>query len=231
MKLSNPDQNPAEWSTIVSSYEETFEPFTRQYAMALLQSLELKSGDKVIDVAAGTGAFSLMAARKGINVLATDFSAGMISRLRERIRMEELDSIRAEVMDGQSLAVPDSSFDAAVSVLGLIFFPDIQQGLSEMCRVVRPHGSVGVVCWGDPGTFILMSLLVRAIRQVLPEFQPPAEPIWARMAGAGLVRTHLEQAGLTQVSVMRTRAELPVESPQKFWSGFMRSVPPVKELY
>lgn len=230
--MPNPDQNPGNWSEIVLGYERAFEPLTLQFAAELLSRLGLKPGERVIDVAAGTGAFSLLAARAGIDVLATDFSPGMISRLRERIRAEGLEHITAEVMDGQALTVPDDSFDAGVSILGVIFFPDISKGLSELHRVVRSHGYAGVVCWSDPVNLKLMSILMQAILKVVPGFQhPTAPPVWARLAGAQSVKEQMQQAGFQEVEITRSSASLQINSPQAFWAGFTRSAPPVAYLF
>jgi len=100
----------------------------------------------VLDVAAGTGSFSMPAARAGVDVLATDFAPGMIERLRQRIQQEGLTNIRAEVMDGQALDVPDACYDASASIVGVIFFPDIARGIAELKRVLRSGGRFAIVC-------------------------------------------------------------------------------------
>ena len=84
MSTLSTDQVSANWSVIVSAYEEAFEGLSSQFAAEVLKLLNLKRGERVIDVAAGTGAFSLLAARAGADVLATDFAPGMVARLRER---------------------------------------------------------------------------------------------------------------------------------------------------
>ena len=150
MPMLSPDQIPERWGDIASDYETAFEGLSSQYAADVVGLLDLRPGERVIDVAAGTGAFSLLAAQAGAEVLATDFAPGMIARLRERLGAAQLSGIRAEVMDGQSLEVPDATFDVSVSVLGLIFFPDIGRGLAELRRVLRMGGRSAVVCWGDP---------------------------------------------------------------------------------
>src|SRR5512139_2473260 len=85
MSTLSPDQVPDGWGAIAADYEEAFEGLTTQFAADVLRLLDLRPGERVVDVAAGTGAFSLMAARAGIEVLATDFAPGMVARIRERI--------------------------------------------------------------------------------------------------------------------------------------------------
>ncbi len=209
MTALSADQVPEEWSVIASSYEQAFEGLSSQFAAEALRLLKVKPGERLIDVAAGTGALSLMAARAGAEVLATDFAPGMVARLRERAASARLSGLAAEVMDGQALTVPDGSFDASASVLGLIFFPDIPQGMSELKRVVRKGGRSAIVCWGDVTKLELMSLVMRAIATVAPELQASAgPPVWARLSGEDALRAQMQRAGFRDVEVTTVSGSL-----------------------
>jgi ubiquinone/menaquinone biosynthesis C-methylase UbiE len=232
MSALSRDQVPEEWGIIAPAYERAFEDLSSQFAADALKLLKIKPGERVIDIAAGTGAFSLLAARAGAEVLATDFAPGMVARLRDRITAAGIAHVVAEVMDGQALAVPDASFDASVSVLGLIFFPDIPKGIAELRRVLRPGGRAAIVCWSDPKNLQLMTLVARSIQKVVPEFRlPVAPPVWARLAGADMLRDQMLKVGFRQVEVTTSTKSLKIGSPQTFWADFTSSAPPLAYLF
>ena len=147
-------QTSDHWDTAAPTYEKTAHPFTALYAEAALARVTLTPQSRVLDVAAGTGALALAAARSGAHVLATDFSPGMVAR----IAAAGLPNVDAQVMDGQALTLPDASFDAVFSIFGLIMFPDWRKGLSEMARVTRSWGHGVVATWQERGaaTFLLL---------------------------------------------------------------------------
>lgn len=124
------------WDTAAQHYEETAHPFTAHFAEMALAHVPLGPDSRVLDVAAGTGALALAAARTGAQVLATDFSPGMVAR----IAAAGLPNVETRVMDGQALDLPDGTFDAAFSIFGVMMFPDWRRGLAEMARVTRPGG-------------------------------------------------------------------------------------------
>jgi ubiquinone/menaquinone biosynthesis C-methylase UbiE len=156
-----PFEKPDHWNTVAEHYETTAHPFSTRYAEAALARVALSSHSRVLDVAAGTGALALAAARTGAQVLAIDFSHRMVAR----VAAAGLANVEARVMDGQALALPDASFDAVFSIFGVILFPDWRKGLAEMARVTRPGGYGVVATWRDEGaaTFLLLNQIRRAL--------------------------------------------------------------------
>ncbi len=226
------EQSPEGWSGIATSYETIFQKFTVQFAQKTADLLNIRPGERVIDVAAGTGAFSFIAAQRGAQVLATDFAAGMIAGLDRRIAEESVPNIRTAVMDGQALEVPDASFDVSVSALGLIFFPDINKGLSELYRVLVPGGRVGIVCWGTPATSEFKSLIKSAVNSAVPDFAfPQNPPVWARLAGEESLSRHLSQAGFQNVQITTVTGKLEIDNPESFWHDFVKPGPAQAELW
>lgn len=99
----------AHWTSVAADYERWAEPFTSQSARAALELAGgVADGERVLDVAAGTGALSTPAAAAGAHVLATDFSSGMVARLHDRL--SPFDGSEARAMDGQALALDDGAF-------------------------------------------------------------------------------------------------------------------------
>lgn len=226
------DQQPEAWSAGADGYEEAFAPYTGLYADEALDLLGVGAGTEVLDVAAGTGAVTLRAAGRGASVLATDFADGMVAHLTGRVADAGLDDqVRTAVMDGQALDVDDDAVDVAVSMFGVIFFPDIDAGLGELARVARPGGRVGVGTWDLDG-FRLVELVQEALRRAFPGFEPPAtEPTWARVGSPDGLAARLAAAGLGDVAVHRLDRAWPMDDAAEFFRRLPDWSPPVQPLF
>jgi len=179
MTKPSPLHQPNIWTDAVASYEALAEPHTRQFARIALDLVGgVQPGERVLDVAAGTGALTLEAAASGARVLATDFSAGMVERLAARLAEGGFDHTGSEarVMDGQTLDVSDGAFDAAFSIFGVMLFPDWELGLRELHRVVCPGGRVVVATWARAEGAGPAVLFHRAWQEAFPDREPPPFP-------------------------------------------------------
>lgn len=133
----------------------------------LCEALDLRSGQKVLDVAAGNGNVSLAAARRWCQVTSTDYVPALLHRAKERAAADRLDIAFREA-DAEALPFSDRSFDAVVSTFGVMFTPDQERAANEMVRVCKPGGKIGLANW-TPGGFI--GQLFKTIGKHLP---PPA---------------------------------------------------------
>lgn len=178
-------------------YEATVHPFTSLYAEAALARVDLKPGDRVLDVAAGTGALTLPAALAGAQVLATDISPGMIAR----ICAAGLPNVETRVMDGQALDLSDHSFDAVFSIFGVVRFENWRKGLAEMARVTRIGGYGVVTAWRDHGAPPIL-LLDQIRRKLFPDRVgaaiPEAMDVLSRPA---TLQHELRAAGYSEVQI------------------------------
>src|SRR5262245_60993005 len=116
----------------------------------LCEALDLRAGKKVLDVAAGNGMVSLAAARRWCDVTSTDYVAGLIERGRARALAEGL-PIEFRVADAEDLPFADASFDTIVSTFGVMFTPNQDRAASELLRVCRSGGQIGLTNWTPDG--------------------------------------------------------------------------------
>ena len=133
----------------------------------LCEALDLRAGQKVLDVAAGNGNASLAAARRWCDVVATDYVPALLGRARERAAAERL-QIEFREADAEALPFEDASFDAVMSTFGVMFTPNQDKAASELMRVCRPGGKVGLANWTPEG---FIGQIFKTIGTHLP---PPA---------------------------------------------------------
>lgn len=112
----------------------------------LCKAIDVHSGERVLDVAAGSGNAALAAARRGARVTATDFVAQLLQVAVRRAAVEGL-VIDTEEADAQALPFPDGTFDVVLSTFGVMFAPDQERAASELVRVCRPGGRIGLTAW------------------------------------------------------------------------------------
>ena len=207
-----PDQQPLRWDDHVALYEDVFEPLTQSFSSAAIEALAPEPQSRVLDSAAGAGGAALELARRGHRVTAIDASLAMVSRTKERASATGL-VIEALTMDGQDLAFPDASFDAALSVLGVILFPDAVRGLSEMRRVVRPAGRIALVTWTAPEAYELIGQLRAAALSVLGSLPARPLPAQLRFKEREEFQALFAAAGLPTAEISEVTAELVAPSP------------------
>ena len=116
----------------------------------LCEALDLRSGQKVLDVAAGNGNVTLAAARRWCEVLSTDYVPSLLARGRARAAAEGL-SVEFQEADAEALPFADNSFDAVVSTFGVMFTPNQDKAAAEMLRVCKSGGQIGLANWTPEG--------------------------------------------------------------------------------
>ena len=229
---SAPLEPAAAWDEIAPGYDRTNTPTQMRIASEGLRIAGLRQGMRFLDVAAGSGALSIPAARLGAQVIAVDQSSVMLGLLSERAREEGL-NIETWVMDGHALQIDDDTFDMAGSQFGVMLFPDMPGGIREMVRVIRPGGRVLVHAYGDPHEIDFLGFLVAAVRSVRPDFEgPPTDPppLEFQLADPDRLRGELVSAGLRNVRVETLIETTEYETGEELWEWLLWSNPIVEEI-
>ena len=186
----------------------------------------IKPGDRVLDIAAGSGNASLPAARAGAQVVASDLTPELLEHGREHAASVGL-AIDWQEADAEALPYADGSFDVAISLVGIMFAPHHQESADELVRVTRPGGRIGLINWTPEGFIGQMFATMKPYAPPPPPgAQPP--PLWGREAH---VR---ELLGDRVTDVRATVQTLTVDvfsGPEDFRDYFKRNYGPTIAVY
>jgi ubiquinone/menaquinone biosynthesis C-methylase UbiE len=145
----------------------------------LCESLDIRAGVKVLDVAAGNGNASLAAARRWCDVVATDYVPSLLDRGRQRAEAEHL-SIEFREADAEALPFPDETFDVVVSTFGVMFTPDQERAACELIRSCKHGGKIGLANWTPPS---FIGQLFKTIGKYIPPAPGVRSPaLWGTRA-------------------------------------------------
>jgi SAM-dependent methyltransferase len=154
----------------------------------LCEAVDLRAGEKALDVATGSGNAALSAARRGCEATGIDYVPALIERARERAAVERLPA-RFEIGDCEEIPFPDESFDAVLSVYGSMFAPNQEKAAQELLRVCRRGGRIGMANWTPDGfwgqTFRLMGKYIPPPEGLRPPPEWGTEKHLGELFGAG----------------------------------------------
>jgi SAM-dependent methyltransferase len=143
---------------------------------ALVAATGVGAGDRVLDIAAGSGNAAIPAARSGAEVVASDLTPDLLETGRQAAEAEGL-TLRWETADAEHLPYADAEFDVALSCVGIMFAPHHQEAADELVRVVRPGGRIGLLSWTPQGFIGRMFATMKPYAPPPPPgAQPP--PLW-----------------------------------------------------
>ena len=207
------------WGRHAQTIRVMFAPLT----VALIEEAGIRPGQRVLDVAGGPGEPSLTIAevvQASGSVTCTDAVAEMVQAAESEARSRGLTNIEFRRCAADSLPFESDSFDAVVSRLGVMFFPDPLIGLREMLRVTKPGGALSLAVWHwsdlNPFSYVVTKAISRYVET------PPAAPGASdafRFAQPGALADLLREAGATEVRerVLQFHIEAPI-SPEEFWA-------------
>ena len=218
----SPLASPEPWSLVADDYTLELLPMFELFSKDALALAPTKPGAKVLDVAAGPGTLTLLAAESGRAVSAIDFSPQMVTNLKRRLNGAQLGA-DVRLGDGQELPWADAEFDAAFSMFGLMFFPSRARGFAELFRVLKP-GSTAVVSSWAPFEGIFANIFA-AMREVLPEI--PFGSGKGPLGDPEEFAAELRAAGFVDVVVTPQPHTLPAETPRELWAQSQRTTAPI----
>lgn len=177
----------------------------------MLDMMGVKEGNRVLDVAAGAGEQTLAAAKRvgpSGYVLATDLSEGILNYAQANAKLAGLGNVETMVMDGEEIAGIDAvPFDAVMSRVGLIYFPDQHKALTGMHSKLRPEGRVGAITYAEADRNGFFSVPVGIIRRRAALPAPlPGQPGPFSLGDPDVLASRLRDAGFTDIEIERVQA-------------------------
>jgi enediyne biosynthesis protein CalE5 len=222
-----------QWDTVAPAWQQwwaTWQRATQNISERLVELAELKSGQRVLDIATGLGEPAFTAARHiGPNgrVIATDFSGGMLEEARVRAEAEGIANVEFHEIDAEVLALPGGIFDAALCRWGLTEFPDVVTALRRIYQQLAPGGRLAAAVWAAPPAVPLIGIPVGILRQRFNVPPPvPGTPSPFGLADTTKLTQVLEQAGFEEVRLENQIATFKFSGFEEY-RHFLEDIAPV----
>jgi SAM-dependent methyltransferase len=194
----------------------TLERWLGNATEVMLDLAWVEQGSRVLDVAAGAGGQTIAAARRvgpSGSVLATDISENILRFAEQAAAESGLANVTTRVVDGEQLEVDEGSFDAVISRVGFIYFPDQRTAFEGMRRALKPGGRLAGVVYSTPEANAFFSIPVSIIRRRAALPPPlPGQPGPFSLGSPGAIETVFEGTGFSDVEVKRVSAPLTMNS-------------------
>jgi ubiquinone/menaquinone biosynthesis C-methylase UbiE len=206
--VSLKDREHENWTRVAPSwgeYDDTLKWYFRAVTERMLATAAVGPGQRVLDIASGTGEPAIPAAEQvgpTGHVLGTDFVESMLAIARRKAESKGLRNVEFRRVDGEEIEVPAGTFDAVLARWGIMFMPDASACLARACRCLRSGGRIAVACWAQPDrnpwASVPLSVLKRHVDLPAP---PPGAPGLFAFADPARLRGALEGAGFLDVRV------------------------------
>jgi SAM-dependent methyltransferase len=218
-----------------NEYTPQIRAWLRSATDAMLDMAGIRSGSRVLDVAAGAGDQTLdIAERVGTQgmVLATDLSPTILEYAKVNALRTGYRNVETRVADGERLQLEEASFDAAISRLGLMFFPDPTQGLREIHRALKPGGGICTMVFSRPETNpCIATLMSTALRHAgLPPRDPYQPGGLLSLGKPGLIDEMFRSAGFQDVATTKIDAPFRLPSAADYLDFIRTSASPVQQI-
>ncbi|WP_407155912.1 class I SAM-dependent methyltransferase [Bradyrhizobium sp. STM 3557] len=190
----------------------------------LCEALDLRAGQRVLDVAAGNGNATLAAARRWCDVVSTDYVPALLERARLRATADGL-SVTFREADAEALPFDDGAFDAVVSTFGVMFTPNQDRAAAELARVCRRGGKIGLANWTPEG---FIGQVFKTLGTYLP---PPAGLKSPALWGTEARITEMFGAAASSIRCERRQFMFRYRSPEHFLDVFETYYGPVLKAF
>ena len=208
-----------QWQNAAKPWNE-WGPFLRSWlgpaTEAMLDMARIGPGARVLDVAAGAGDQTLQVAERvgpSGHVLATDIAPNILAFAAQNARNAGLANVETKVLDGEALDVPEGAFDAVISRVGLIYFPDQQKALTGMRRALKAGGRIAAIVYSKPENNKFFSVPVTIIRRRAKLPPPhPGQPGPFSLGNPGVLEGEFCKAGFRNVETRTVAAPLRMKS-------------------
>jgi ubiquinone/menaquinone biosynthesis C-methylase UbiE len=190
----------------------------------LCEALDLRAGQKVLDVAAGNGNVTLAAARRWCDVTSTDYVPSLLERGSARASAEGL-TVAFKNADAEALPFDDGAFDAVVSTFGVMFTPNQDRAASELLRVCRPGGQIGLANWTPDG---FIGQMFKILGKYLP---PPAGAKSPALWGSRARLDEMFRPGATTIRAEPRYFKFRYRSPAHFVEVFRTYYGPMLKAF
>jgi SAM-dependent methyltransferase len=191
---------------------------------SLCEAIDVSAGERVLDVACGNGNAALAAARRGCEVTATDYVATLLERAGARASAEGL-TIEIREADAEALPFADDAFDVVLSTFGVMFTPQQELAASELCRVCRRGGRIGLANWTPDG---FVGQMLRIISRHVPPPSGLRSPLeWGTQARL----EELLQGAVTERQIHRRHFVFRYRSAEHWLATFRTYYGPVHQAF
>lgn len=211
--------NQPDWNSMAEKFDMWL-PQIAPVGDLLIEALDVKPGDKVLDVASGTGEPALTLARQTsghVRIIGTDAAPAMAKVANAKVVKEHLKNIEFMPMPAEKLEFPENHFDKILCRFGVMLFEDSQQGLNQMCRVLKPGGRFALAVWSTPETMPIMKWSYEAFKGKIPEHAYPPLEKMTSVGAKGVLDELLRKAGFKNFKVEKKILHYRFDSFDQYW--------------
>ena len=204
--------------------------FFRPIGEKLIEVIDLQDGYQVLDVSTGTGEPGLTAASKipKGKVVGTDIAEDMVKIANEHARERAIKNYEAIALKDEQQPFPNDFFDAVMCRFGIMYFPNMSEGVREMVRVLKPGSKIALSAWTDPAKNPWATTIGGVINTMLSVPPPPPNaPTPFRCAESGTLPQLFKDAGLRDVQEIEIKGRVAFNSPEHYWDVMTAVAPPL----